>query len=205
MSRVSSPPLVLASASPRRTALLTMLGLAHEVIPADVDETLLRGEDAPAHVERLAREKARTVAARRPDALVLGSDTVVVLDGEVLGKPARRQDAVATLMRLAGREHVVFTGLAVVSPGGGAHAAVSSTRVRFRAFDEPTARRYVATGEPLDKAGSYGIQGLGAALIDGIEGDYFTVVGFPIPALVHLLEAAGWRYDFGTLERLPER
>jgi septum formation protein len=161
--------------------------------------------DAPAHVERLAREKASAVAARRPDALVLGSDTVVVLDGELLGKPARRQDAVATLMRLAGREHVVFTGLAVVAPGGGTHVAVSSTRVRFRAFDEPTARRYVATGEPLDKAGSYGIQGLGAALIEGIEGDYFTVVGFPIPALVRLLEAAGFRYDFGSLERLPER
>jgi septum formation protein len=111
---------------------------------------------------------------------------------------------VATLMRLSGREHVVFTGLALVAPGprAGTHAAVSSTRVRFRAFDEATARRYVTTGEPLDKAGSYGIQGLGAALIDGIEGDYFTVVGFPIPALMRLLEQAGWRYDFGELSPL---
>jgi septum formation protein len=193
---------VLASASPRRTALLTMLGLAHEVAPADVDESVLPGEAAPAHVERLAREKARVIAARRPDALVLGSDTVVVLDGEILGKPARRQDAVATLMRLSGRDHVVFTALALAAPRGEVHAVVSSTRVRFRDFDEPTARRYVATGEPMDKAGSYGIQGLGAALIDEVDGDYFTVVGFPIPALVRLLAAAGWRYDFGGLEPL---
>ena len=200
-----APGLVLASASPRRTALLTMLGLPHEVIPAEVDEGLLADEDAPGHVERLARAKAAAVSARRPEALVLGSDTVVVLDGELLGKPARRQDAVATLMRLSGREHVVFTGLALAVPGGGLHAAVSSTRVRFRAFDEVVARRYVATSEPLDKAGSYGIQGLGAALVDGIEGDYFTVVGFPIPALMRLLEAAGFRYDFGSLERLPGR
>jgi septum formation protein len=133
---------------------------------------------------------------------VLGADTVVVLDGEVLGKPARRQDAVATLLRLSGREHVVFSGLALADPSGGVHSAVSSTRVRFRAFDEALARLYVQTGEPLDKAGSYGIQGLGAALIDGIEGDYFTVVGFPVPAFVALLERAGWRYAFGTLERI---
>ena len=193
---------MLASASPRRTALLTMLGLAHEVAPAEVDESLLPGEDAPAHVERLAREKAGVIAARRPEALVLGSDTVVVLDGEILGKPARRQEAVATLMRLSGRDHVVFTGLALAAPGGPVHAVVSTTRVRFRDFDESTARRYVATGEPMDKAGSYGIQGLGAALIDEVDGDYFTVVGFPIPALVRVLEAAGWRYDFGSLEPL---
>jgi septum formation protein len=194
---------VLASASPRRTALLTMLGLAHDVQPADVDETLLAGEDPAAHVDRLARAKAEAVAARRPDALVVGSDTIVVLDGDVLGKPARRQDAVATLMRLAGREHVVFSGLALVSPAGVTHAAVSRTRVRFRAFDEAAARRYVSTGEPLDKAGSYGIQGFGAALVESIDGDFFTVVGFPIPDLIRLLERAGWRYAFGSLEPVP--
>ncbi|MSR35760.1 MAG: septum formation protein Maf [Gemmatimonadetes bacterium] len=199
---MTPPALVLASASPRRAALLTMLGLPHEVLPADVDETLLPGEDPAAHVERLARAKAAAVALRRSDALVIGGDTVVVIDGEVLGKPARRQDAVATLLRLAGREHIVFSGLALVLPGGATHAAVSRTRVRFRDFDEPTARRYVGTGEPLDKAGSYGIQGLGAALIESIEGDYFTVVGFPIPDFIRLLERAGWRYDFGSLEAL---
>jgi septum formation protein len=199
---MNGPALVLASASPRRTALLDMLGLSHEVVHADVDETLARGESAEAHVERLARAKASVVAGLRPDALVLGADTVVVLDGEVLGKPARRQDAVATLLRLAGRDHMVLTGLAVASPGGVEYSAVSATRVTFRAFDEVLARRYVSTGESLDKAGSYGIQGLGAALIESIEGDYFTVVGFPVPELIRLLECAGWRYVFGALEPL---
>jgi len=195
-------PLVLASASPRRTALMDMLGLAHEVMHANVDETLLPGESAETHVERLASAKASVVAGLRPDALVLGADTVVVLDGEVLGKPARRQDAVATLLRLAGRDHIVLSGLALASPGGVVHSAVSTTRVTFRAFDEALARRYVSTGEALDKAGSYGIQGLGAALIESIEGDYFTVVGFPVPELMRLLERAGWRYVFGGLEPL---
>lgn len=179
-----------------------MLGLEHEVAPADVDETILPAETASGHVDRLARAKAAVIATRRPEALVVGGDTVVVLDGAVLGKPARRQDAVATLMRLSGREHVVFSGLALSVPGGETHSAVSLTRVRFRDFDEEWARRYVATGEPLDKAGSYGIQGLGAALVEAIEGDYFTVVGFPIPDLIRLLERAGWRYAFGSLERL---
>lgn len=197
---MTPPRLVLASASPRRTALLDMLGLAHAVVPADVEEALLPGEDPSAHVERLARAKAAAVAVLHPDAIVLGGDTVVVLDGEVLGKPARRQDAVATLLRLAGREHVVHSGLALVEPAGAVHASVSRTVVRFRAFDEDAARRYVATGEPLDKAGSYGIQGFGAALVDSIDGDFFTVVGFPVPDLIRLLERAGWRYAFGSLE-----
>ena len=199
---MNEPAVVLASASPRRTALLDMLGLAHEVMHADVDEALIPGETATAHVERLARAKATAVAGLRPDALVLGADTVVVLDGEVLGKPARRQDAVATLLRLAGRDHMVFSGLALAAPGGAVYSAVSTTRVTFGAFDEALARRYVSTGEPLDKAGSYGIQGLGAALIESIEGDYFTVVGFPVPELMRLLRRAGWRYVFGAIEPL---
>lgn len=197
---MNAPALVLASASPRRTALLAMLGLAHEVMHANVDEALIPGESAEAHVERLACAKASAVAGLRPDALVLGADTVVVLDGEVLGKPERRQDAVATLLRLAGRDHIVLSGLAVEAPGGVVYSGVSSTRVTFRAFDEALARRYVSTGEALDKAGSYGIQGLGAALIESIEGDYFTVVGFPVPELMSLLERAGWAYVFGGLE-----
>ena len=199
---MNGPAVVLASASPRRAALLDMLGLAHEVMHADVDETLVPGELAVAHVERLACAKASAVAGFRPDALVLGADTVVELDGEVLGKPARRQDAVATLLRLAGRDHMVLTGLALASPGGDVYSAVSTTRVTFRSFDEALARRYVSTGEALDKAGSYGIQGLGAALTESIEGDYFTVVGFPVPELMRLLERAGWRYVFGALESI---
>ncbi len=192
-------PLVLASASPRRSELMRMLGLDHEVIPADVDESLRPGEAARAHVERLARTKALSVAAMRPNALVLGADTVVALDDEVLGKPASRDDAVATLMRLSGRQHEVHTGLALAEPNGVTAVTVSSTRVLFRSFDHAAACRYVATGEPLDKAGSYGIQELGAALVDGVEGDYYTVVGLPVAALVRLLERAGWRYDFGSL------
>lgn len=199
---MTSPAIILASASPRRTSLMDMLGLAHEVLHPNVDETLLGDESPAAHVERLARAKAAAGASRRPDAIVIGADTVVVLDGDVLGKPARRQDAVATLLRLAGRDHVVFSGLAIATPMGEVYSAVSTTRVWFRAFDDAVARRYVSTGEPLDKAGSYGIQGLGAALIERIEGDYFTVVGFPIPELMRLLERAGWRYLFGGIERI---
>lgn len=196
------PTVVLASASPRRTALLDMLGLAHEVMHANVDETLVPDESAAVHVERLACAKALAVAGLRPDALVLGADTVVVLDGQLLGKPASPQDALATLLRLAGRDHMVFSGLALVSPGGIVYSAVSTTRVTFRTFHEALARRYVSTGEAFDKAGSYGIQGLGAALIESIEGDYFTVVGFPVPELMRLLERAGWQYAFGAIEPL---
>ena len=196
------PTVVLASASPRRTVLLDMLGLAHEVMHANVDETLVPGESAAAHVERLACAKALAVADLRPDAIVLGADTVVVLDGQLLGKPASRQDALATLLRLAGRDHMVFSGLALVSPGGVVYSAVSTTRVTFRTLHEDLARRYVSTGEVLDKAGSYGIQGLGAALIESIEGDYFTVVGLPVPELMRLLERAGWQYTFGAIEPL---
>lgn len=196
------PTVVLASASPRRTVLLDMLGLAHEVVHANVDETLVPDESAAAQVERLACAKALAVADLRPDAIVLGADTVVVLDGQLLGKPASRQDALATLLRLAGRDHMVLSGLALVSPGGVVYSAVSTTRVTFRTLHEDLARCYVSTGEVLDKAGSYGIQGLGAALIESIEGDYFTVVGLPVPELMRLLERAGWQYTFGAIEPL---
>ena len=196
------PTVVLASASPRRTVLLDMLGLAHEVVHANVDETLVPDESAAAQVERLACAKALAVADLRPDAIVLGADTVVVLDGQLLGKPASRQDALATLLRLAGRDHMVLSGLALVSPGGVVYSAVSTTLVTFLTLHEDLARCYVSTGEVLDKAGSYGIQGLGAALIESIEGDYFTVVGLPVPELMRLLERAGWQYTFGAIEPL---
>jgi len=157
---MTPPPIVLASASPRRTALLDMLGLAHEVLHPNVDETLLGDESPAAHVERLARAKAAAGASQRPDALVIGADTVVVLDGDVLGKPARRQDAVATLLRLAGRDHVGCSrGWRSRPQRGEVHADVSSTRVWFRFVRRGARATYVSTGEPLDKAGSYGIQG----------------------------------------------
>ncbi|MDP2958035.1 MAG: nucleoside triphosphate pyrophosphatase [Longimicrobiales bacterium] len=195
------PRLILASASPRRAELLARLGLEAEVFPARVDETYLPGEDPAAHAERLAREKAEVVARSAPDALVIGGDTVVVVDGHrVLGKPGTPEAAVAMLLALAGREHEVLSAVALAG-GGGTVSAVGRARVRFRAFGPEVARSYVATGEPMDKAGAYGIQGLGAALVDSIHGDYYTVVGLPITRFLELLELKGWRYVFGRLER----
>ena len=191
-----APAIVLASGSPRRRRLLEQIGLAFEVRPAAIDETALPGETAVAHVERLAVEKARAVAAERPDALVIGGDTEVVLEGEPLGKPADTGHAVEMLLRLQGREHRVESGVAVVAPDGRVLSAVVGADVRFRPFDRALAEAYAATGEPLDKAGAYGIQGRGAVLVESIRGDYFTIMGLPVARLVRLLEALGYRYDF---------
>ncbi len=198
MSR--APRLVLASSSPRRSELLHQMGLDHEIRPAHVDEAYGPGEGYEQHVERLAREKAERVASDDPDALVIGGDTVVVRDGDVLGKPSDEDEAVAMLLSLSGRGHTVVSGVAVVGPHG-TLSGVGRAEVRFRSFEEEDARRYVRTGEPMDKAGAYGIQGLGAALVDGIDGDYYTVVGLPVGRLLDLLEEAGWRYAYGSLER----
>ncbi len=192
------PRLVLASASPRRLDILRQLGLDAEVRPADVDERMLPGEDPEGHVRRLAREKAQRVLALESDALVLAGDTVVVRDGHVLGKPGGDEEAVAMLQSLSGRTHEVLSGIAVADAHGVLDAC-ARTRVRFRSFDHDTARRYVATGEPMDKAGAYGIQGLGAALVEEVDGDYYSIVGLPVSALLRLLRQAGWRYDFGAL------
>jgi septum formation protein len=200
--RRPTPPLILASGSPRRAELLRMLGLSFEVVVPRVDESWREGEPAALYAERLAREKAEAVAAIRPDGLVIACDTIVVLDGEILGKPRDEADAVRMLMRLAGREHRVETGIAVVAPGGRIESSVEGARVRFRPFDRTTAEEYVATGEPLDKAGAYGIQGLGAALVDLIDGDFFAVVGLPVSRMISLLRALGWRYNFRGLEPL---
>jgi septum formation protein len=181
-----------------------MLGLEHQVRPADVDETVEPGETAAAHVERLAREKAVEVARGVPEGLVLGGDTVVVRDGEILGKPADPEAAMAMLLSLAGRSHEVLTGSALAAPGGAVRARVDRARVHVRPFGPSLARAYVATGEPMDKAGSYGIQGLGASLVGRVEGDYYTVVGLSVAGLLLLLEEMGWRYVFGDLEPLEE-
>lgn len=197
------PPLVLASQSPRRVQLLEMLGLQFEVIPAAIDESL-RGDEPPAGLaERLAREKALAVAAQRPDGIVIGSDTLVMSDGCALGKPRDAAEAVEMLLLLQGWEHRVETGIAVVAPGGRIESSVEGVRVKFRPFDRRTAEEYVATGEPLDKAGAYGIQGYGSALVEMIEGDFFAVMGFPIARFISLLRALGWRYNFRGIEPLP--
>lgn len=190
-------PLVLASRSPRRADLLSMLGIPFEVDPADIPEEVLPGEDPVAHTRRLAEGKARTVAGRRPGRLVLGGDTVVVRDGTILGKPRDIHHAVAMLVSLAGRAHEVVSALALAEPDGCVHAGVSRTTVWLRSFGEEEARAYVATGEPMDKAGAYAIQGAGAVLVESLDGDYFTVVGLPVPLFVGLLGAAGVPYGFG--------
>lgn len=194
--RESGVPIVLASTSPRRAQLLALLGLTFEVAPADIDETWRNGEAPAAHAERLAREKAALRA--RPDALVIGADTIVVIDGAILGKPADAADAAAMLRRLSGREHDVFTAVALAH-GAQTASGVARTTVRVRALDAPTIAAYVATGEPMDKAGAYGIQGFGAVLVEGIEGDYFTVMGLGLGLLVELLGRVGLRYRFGSV------
>lgn len=195
----SDPSLVLASASPRRAAILTRLGLTFEVLPSRVPEEVLEGEGAEDHARRLAVEKVEEVRGLRPGALVLGGDTVVVLGEEILGKPADADEAVAMLLRLGGRTHRVVSGLALGLPDGSLRAGTATTRVTFRPLDEFLARRYAETGEPLDKAGSYGIQGLGGALVEEVRGDYHTVVGLPLPLFLDLLHEGGWRYAFGTI------
>jgi septum formation protein len=191
-----SVPIVLASASPRRRELLELLGLAFEVAPGDVDETWRNGEAPAAHAERLAREKAS--AAVRDGAAVVGADTIVVVGADILGKPLDAAQAAAMLRRLSGREHEVFTGVAVAYAGAVA-AGVGRTTVRFRPLDEATIAEYVATGEPMDKAGAYGIQGFGAVLVEGIEGDYFTVMGLGLGLFVDLLGRVGLAYRFGSV------
>jgi septum formation protein len=188
--------LVLASASPRRADILRQLGLDPEIRPADVDESYLPGETPVEHVERLARAKAE--AGREGGILVVGGDTVVLESERVLAKPADAEDAVAMLRSLAGKTHVVLSGVAL-SGDHGTVSTVVSTSVRMSDYDEAFARAYVATGEPLDKAGAYGIQGQGAALVEAIEGDYYSVVGFPVGAFLRLVEQAGWRFTFGAL------
>ncbi|MBT8335850.1 MAG: septum formation protein Maf [Gemmatimonadetes bacterium] len=199
---MTRPRLVLASASPRRSELLSRLGLEHTVDPAHVDETALPEEAPRPHVVRLSEAKARAVARRHPDALVFAGDTVVVDRRRILGKPSSEDEAVAMLMALSGRTHAVVSGLALALPetaGGRVFSRADRTDVTFQPFDESVARAYVATGEPMDKAGAYGIQGLGGALVKAVDGDYTTVVGLSISGLVELLRQAGWRYRFGAL------
>ncbi len=193
------PPLVLASQSPRRAELIGRLGLPFDTVPADIDESYLDGETPEGHAERLAREKALTIAAQRPEALVVGSDTIVVVDGDVLGKPRDREHAVEMLLRLSGREHLVCTGIAVAH-GGRVRSDLVRVRVRFRALDRRAYERYVDTREPMDKAGAYGIQGFGSAIVEGIEGDFYAVMGLPVTRMLELIEGFGWRYAFGVLE-----
>jgi len=188
--------IILASASPRRAALLAQIGFPFRVHPSALNEAggpVHLGDKAPEALAcRLARAKAEEVAARVGRGLVIGADTSVVCDGIAYGKPRDAEEAQAVLLRLAGRTHQVITGVAVVeAETGRAEVAVAVTQVRMRAFDAAEAAAYVATGEPLDKAGAYAIQGYGALLVEGIEGDYSNVVGLPLIMLATLLRRFG--------------
>jgi len=193
---MNRPPVILASSSPRRRELLRLVGIEHTVMPAEIDETYAPGEAPRAHAERLAREKAR--ALERDDAVVIGSDTIVVVDDEVLGKPRDREQAAAMLRRLSGRSHVVMTGVAVAWHGR-IVSAVEEVGVTFRSLTDDEIQRYIDTGEPMDKAGAYGIQGYGATIVDRVDGDYFAVMGLALNRLVQLCGSVGLGYDFGPL------
>ena len=172
-----------------------MVGIAHEVIPADIDEAYLTGETPPAHAERLARAKAHTIAQIAPDAVVIGADTIVVIDDQVLGKPRDDAHAAAMLRQLSARTHDVFTAVAVAR-GTRIHSAVEVVSVTFRELSDEEIRSYIATREPMDKAGAYGIQGYGATIVERIDGDFFAVMGLSLVRLVTLLAQHGVTYDF---------
>jgi septum formation protein len=188
-----NPKLILASASPRRRELLTQAGYHFEVQASSVPESRRPEEDAIRFATRLAREKAEDVYARHQPAIVLGADTVVVCDGEVMGKPADPADAERMLLLLAGRTHQVVTGVAVVwgsnSPTS-VEVAAELTQVTMQTLSPEEVSRYVASGEPMDKAGAYAIQGYAARWIPRISGDYFNVVGLPLALVATMLEAA---------------
>ena len=194
--------LILASASPRRAEILCAAGFPFEAVPTTTDESRRPGEAVDAMVERLAEAKARAAASLRgasEAAIVIGADTVVELDGDFLGKPGTPEAARAMLARLSGRSHRVLTGLALVRtmPSGEppltAHREVEATRVWFAPLTAEEIRDYVATREPLDKAGAYAIQGFGGRFVERIDGCYFNVVGLPLARLYRMLRDLGWR------------
>jgi septum formation protein len=184
--------LTLASSSPRRRQLLEMLGMPVKVVPPNIPEVRRTFETPVDYVERLAREKALSV----PGALVLGADTTVVVRDAVLEKPADAAEALSMLQRLQGRTHQVVTSVALVADES-VHQATDVTNVTFRRVDDAFLEAYVATGEPMDKAGAYGIQGYGAALVERIEGDFFSVMGLPVRLVLMLMREAGREYRFG--------
>jgi septum formation protein len=185
--------LILASASPRRTQLLAQIGVPHEVMPAQLVERRDPGESIAACVQRLAESKARQVLERldgRAPVLVLGADTAVALDGQMLGKPCDERDGLAMLARLSGRTHEVLSAVALAD-GGGVRSVLSVSQVRMRSITPAEAARYWASGEPRDKAGAYAIQGLGAIFVQTLQGSYSGVMGLPLFETALLLEQAG--------------
>lgn len=187
--------IVLASGSPRRRQLLEMLGIPFRVVTPNVDESLRAAEQPEGYVTRLAREKASTVAVQQQGSVVLAADTTVVLRGRVFAKPESADEAADMLRRLQGRKHQVLTAVAVAQDGRVEHG-LDVTDVTFRQLSSEQIADYVATGEPLDKAGAYAIQGKGAALVEGIHGDFFGVMGLPLRLALDLLARFGQPYRF---------
>ncbi|HEY6011576.1 MAG TPA: Maf family protein [Nitrospirota bacterium] len=185
-------PIILASNSPRRKELLRQIGLTFTLDPADVDERIQPHEAPDAYAIRVACDKARAAAARATEGIVIGADTIVVLEDTVFGKPADARDAERMLQLLSGRMHRVITGLAVLDAATGKILTRSSTTcVWFKRLSREEIKAYVESGEPLDKAGAYGIQGLGALLVERIEGCYYNVVGLPLSLLGEMLSEFG--------------
>jgi septum formation protein len=195
--------IILASASPRRAEILRNAEIQFEVRATDVDESRLTDEFPGDYVRRLALAKARSAATEYrglgDEALVLGADTVVVVDADVLGKPVSQDDARSMLRRLSGRVHEVHTGLALLSSSGAKQRVVEEiTRVQFAPLSEEEIEDYIATGEPFDKAGAYGIQAIGGRYVTRIEGCYFNVMGLPLARLWSLLRELGWEDSVGA-------
>ena len=180
--------LVLASSSPRRAELLNRAGWPHEVMVAGIDESVRPNEDAATYVERLARSKAEAVAQRLEEGVVLGADTTVVVENQILGQPQDDGDARRMLRLLSGKWHDVLTGVALLRVGGETRVAHETTRVRFAEMSESEIDWYIASGEPVGKAGAYGIQGKAALFIEEIEGDYFNIMGLPIRLVYELAQ-----------------
>ena len=183
---INLPKIVLASASPRRVEILTSVGWPFDKVPADIDESEVEGETSAEYVARLAEEKALAVARQRPNEIVLGADTTVVVDGRILAKPSDLDDAKRMLRILSGRSHFVLTGVAVAIDDK-VESALERTRVDFREMDEDEIEFLAVKGDPLDKAGAYAVQAQAALFISGIEGDYWNVVGLPIGTVYRLI------------------
>ena len=192
MERSASQPLVLASASPRRLELVSLLGIPFEVIPSRAEENNVTGSGKE-RVRVLARRKGEEVAARLPGRTVLAADTLVCVENEVLGKPVDEADAARMIRLLSGRSHWVYTGVCLLLPDGTVREEVCGTKVCFAELDEDEILRYAASGEPLDKAGAYAVQGRAGAFVRSIHGSPTNVIGLPLETVARMLREAGWK------------
>ncbi len=189
---LSSKKLILASRSPRRSELLQSLGLEFEVSPSQVEETTDPEQSPEQNATNIARDKAHWVARHNPGRYVLGADTMVVLDREIIGQPADEEDACRILSKLAGKQHRVITGVVLITPEAEEHETAVVSTVTLKSVSENEIRSYIATGEPLDKAGAYAIQGQGSFLVESWEGSWTNIVGLPLEALTDLFQQAGF-------------